>query len=365
MTRIFCIGETVLDLIFRGGALERALPGGSVLNAAVNLARSIQAQKDLGGPKPWVLGDESAGDFNAEGLWPTVHLVSECGQDPAGDLICAQVREAGVDTTWVHRYQGYPTALVQAGLNDSGQPSYTFSKLYPPERLALAHLPEFGPGDVVCLGSWASVDPELRPGLQGFLESARAAGALILYDPNFRPAYRQRLSEVEPWIRANLKLAHVVKASDEDLELIFGLVDPDSQAACVREVSGEGVLVRTAGAQDVRWWQWTEAGDFSGMVSVETIAPEDVVSAVGAGDCFQALLAWGLATGALHIESQSSGPNLMMGDLGLEGLNWPTDAAAAAAFWTPILERAARAAALVVQSPLNVLSGDEARGVVG
>jgi fructokinase len=37
---VYCIGETVLDIIFRDDQVIAAKPGGSMLNTAVSLGRS-------------------------------------------------------------------------------------------------------------------------------------------------------------------------------------------------------------------------------------------------------------------------------------------------------------------------------------
>ena len=66
---VYCIGETVLDIIFSEGRPESAVPGGSMLNSAVSLARS--------------------------GL--KVELISEYGNDPPGDIIADFLQKNNVE----------------------------------------------------------------------------------------------------------------------------------------------------------------------------------------------------------------------------------------------------------------------------
>ncbi|MCF0206705.1 MAG: hypothetical protein HUK15_04690, partial [Bacteroidales bacterium] len=51
MRKVYCIGETVYDIIFRNGKVVDSSPGGTVLNTAVSLGRF--------GEKVYVVGDQA------------------------------------------------------------------------------------------------------------------------------------------------------------------------------------------------------------------------------------------------------------------------------------------------------------------
>ena len=70
MRKIFGIGETVLDIIFKDGQPQAAKAGGSVLNSAVSMGR-------MGLP---------------------VSFISEYGLDDVGELIDNFLNENGVNT---------------------------------------------------------------------------------------------------------------------------------------------------------------------------------------------------------------------------------------------------------------------------
>lgn len=255
--RIYCLGETVLDLVFQSGQLQVANPGGSVLNAASSLVA----------------------------LGRTVELISECGMDPAGALILSALQERGVGTRYLHRYRDYPTALVQAGLDAHGQPSYTFSKLYPPVRLEFESLPDFKAGDVLLFGSGAALDPALRDAYGRILSKARSAGVFVVYDPNLRPAYADRKAQWWEFWQQNCKWAHVVKASKEDLEIALG------QA----EIGDYGSLIQGYGADLVLTDAHRPVHIYTHTVQIQVpVAQVAVLSAIGAGDTFNAGLvdAW-------------------------------------------------------------------------
>ena len=76
MRKVIGIGETVLDIIFRGGQPIGAVPGGSVFNGVISLGRA---------------GVPAA-------------FISEAGNDRVGDTIVQFLRENGVNGDNVNRY---------------------------------------------------------------------------------------------------------------------------------------------------------------------------------------------------------------------------------------------------------------------
>lgn len=264
--KIYALGETVLDLIFKDGGLTTAKAGGSVLNAASSLA---------------ALGRD-------------VELISECGRDAAGDLILTHLKTCRVGTRFVHRYENYPTALVQAALDDRGQPTYTMSKIYPPQRLEMQKDPDFEQGDVLMFGSGAALDPALAPAYERLTDLAKERGALLIYDPNLRPAYVSKWEESKVLFERNCQKADLIKASAEDLEIAFGITDPLLQWQELQKYGA--ALIRTDAHRPVQMFLESQHIEVA-------IEPVDVLSAIGAGDTFNAgiadaLVRYGLSAGA-------------------------------------------------------------------
>ena len=65
------IGETVLDIVFRGGQPQAAVPGGSTFNAMISLGRT------LGRKHPGV----------------ALRMVTQTGDDPVADIVTAFMKE--------------------------------------------------------------------------------------------------------------------------------------------------------------------------------------------------------------------------------------------------------------------------------
>ena len=83
------------------------------------------------------------------------------------------------------------------------------------------------------------------------LEEARRAGAITVYDMNFRPAHKADLPHVMHNMEENMRLADIVRASSEDIETVFGLTD--AAEAYRRHISRLcRILVCTDGDRPVR-----------------------------------------------------------------------------------------------------------------
>jgi fructokinase len=253
---IYTVGETLLDIIFKGVEPQTAKPGGSAFNASVTLGR-------LGAP---------------------INFISETGQDKVGDLILDFMNENGVQANFISRYPNGQTAIALAFLNDKSDAEYEFYKDYPAQRLAV-EFPEFQKDDLLLFGSFYALNPGIRPRVKELLEKAKRAGASIIYDPNFRSSHLAEKDELVPVIRENLGYATLVRASDEDLLNIFDTDNPDAAWEKIAPLSD--VLVYTANAGGV----YLRTPSLSFHMEVERIVP---ISTIGAGDTFNAGLLYGI-----------------------------------------------------------------------
>jgi fructokinase len=254
--QIYAVGETILDIIFRGVEPQTAKPGGSSFNAAITLGR-------LGAP---------------------ITFISEMGNDRVGDLIQDFMEQNGVDAEYLSRFKEGQSAIALAFLNEQSDAEYQFYKDYPHQRLAV-DFPEFQADDLLMFGSFYALNPGIRPRVKELLEKADAAGATIVYDPNFRSTHNPERKDLIPDIEENMDFATLVRASDEDLVNIFEAGTPDEAWEKVGKHCS--ALVYTANAEGVYLRTKTQAFH----MEVERIEP---VSTIGAGDTFNAGLLYGI-----------------------------------------------------------------------
>lgn len=258
MKRIFCIGETVLDIIFRDNHPIAARPGGSMLNSAVSLGRT--------------------------GLNPV--FISDFGQDAAGDLIEHFLRSNGIDTQHIERFTDGQTAISLAFLDEKRDACYSFYRNFPEHR-DLHHLPTAKEGDIVMFGSFFAISHELRRPLWEFLLKAKSNGAFLVYDPNFREPHLKKLPQFRPWILENINIAQITRGSAGDFFHIFEVSDAISTYKEITDHGGD-TLVYTKSNEGVE----VITPDLHLKMTVPEIRP---VSTIGAGDAFNAGLIYSLS----------------------------------------------------------------------
>lgn len=250
MRKVYGIGETVFDIIFKDGQPQAGKPGGSMLNSVVSIGRA--------------------------GL--PVSFISEFASDKVGDIINSFLIENGVDTSYINRYTDANTTLALAFLDENNDASYTFYKNHHPGKSWKTY-PFVEKGDILLCGSFYSIWPEIRNRFIQLATDAGKKGALVVYDPNFRETHLKDLNVLKPMIIENMKMAGLVRGSDADFKNIFGARNADEAYSItgnycpvlVYSASTTGVFVRTP--------------DFSGKFPVRKIKP---VSTIGAGDNFNA-----------------------------------------------------------------------------
>ncbi len=259
MPKIYAIGETVFDIIFKGTNPVAAKAGGSMLNSAVSLGR----------------------------LGLDVHFISETGSDKIGEEVISFLQNNGINTDAVVRYENRNTAIAAAFLDEKNNAQYNFYRDLPPVRMTGLDI-KFDEDDIILFGSYFALTEPIRSILIKLLAKANKAGCIIMYDPNFRKPHLHELELTRPFIIENIRFADLVRGSDEDFQLIFGSNSGDEAFKVVRK-EGCRNLIYTANRNGV------EAHSSGVRVSYD-IPDIKVLSSIGAGDSFNAGIIWSLVT---------------------------------------------------------------------
>jgi fructokinase len=266
MHKIFTIGETVYDIVFRDAKPVAAIPGGAILNSSVSLGR----------------------------LKLPVCYITELGKDEIGDLIFGFLKDNGVETSFINRFEDGKTALSLAFLDENKKASYSFYKQYPEKRLT-ADFPVPGEDDIVLFGPFFSLLDEVRKPLTSFIGNAGGSGSLIIYDPNYRKPHGSELPNLQRYLKDNISFADIVRGSDEDFHFICGAKNADDAFDFVRK-NGCSFLIYTVGGEKVEF----RSEKFSFSVPVTQVK---VVSTIGAGDSFNAGLIYALHKRKIYTDS--------------------------------------------------------------
>jgi fructokinase len=256
MRKIYTIGETVLDILFKNQLPVTAKAGGACLNSAVTLGR----------------------------LHLPVYFIGEYGLDEVGNLIDSFLQANHVSNQYVYRYYNGKSTLALAFLNENNDASYDFYKIYPEKRLDL-QFPELHPDDIVLFGSIYAITLEVREKLLEFIKEANKKEAIVIYDPNFRKQHLHELQRLKPLILENMSLANIVRGSNEDFSFILGADNADEAYDEVSRYCSN--LLYTANKKGV----YVRSATVKTTLPVMTINP---VSTIGAGDNFNAGVVYSL-----------------------------------------------------------------------
>ena len=268
MRKIFGIGETIYDILFREGKPVAAVPGGSVFNGLISLGRT--------------------------GLDCT--FVTEIGADLVGQHILGFMQENGINTDYVSCYKGKKTAISLAFLDENNDAHYSFYKDYPNNRLDF-EMPFIQENDIVAFGAYFALNPVLKDKVRPFLEYAKEQGAILYYDLNFRDNHAHEVDNLRSTFLENFALADIVRGSHEDFINLYGHDDcrriyDEISEYCPRFIctrGKDGVLVIDHGQEY--------------SFSSRPIVP---VSTIGAGDNFNAGILYGFVRDEIRRERLDS-----------------------------------------------------------
>jgi len=258
-TRLIVVaGEALIDLVPAAHATLAAHLGGGPFNTARTLGRLERPVAYLGRISTDSAGGRLLGQLRADG----VRLDALVRTDDPTTLALVELDEQGVA-----RYRFYEQGTSAPGLTEAD----ALAAL--PEAVAFLHVGTLG----LVLEPIAAALEALAGELSG--------RALVMVDPNCRPAaiadadaYRARLARV-------LALADVVKVSEEDLAWLAPGV-PAGDAARALLGQGPAVVLLTLGGNGAL----ALTADGEAAVAAPAV---DVVDTIGAGDAFSGgWLAW-------------------------------------------------------------------------
>jgi fructokinase len=285
------VGESLVDIVRGADGSTSEFAGGSAANVAVALAR-------LGRP---------------------VDFASSWGQDRRGQVLADRLERDGISIAVDPHAIGH-TSTARATIGSDGHASYTFDLSWRLNPLREGIYPL-----VVHTCSLGAVLPPGADDVLAILESARD-DATISYDVNVRPAITGTGPDLGARVEAVVARSDIVKASDEDLQALYGELDPVAGAKRLLSL-GPAAVVVTRGQGGATWVSVSQEVDVAAV-------PVVVADTIGAGDTFCAAMLDRLWTRGL------------LGPSGRESL---VDVARDAV--VDVLSHAARAAAVTVGRP--------------
>ena len=237
------VGESLIDIVRGGDGSTTEFPGGSAANVAVALAR----------------------------LDRPVRFATSWGDDDRGRVLADWLARDRVELA-ADPFAVASTSTAQATLGSDGHATYEFDLTWQLNPIPDPLLPS-----VVHTCSLGAV---LEPGatdVVALLERLRET-ATISYDVNARPAITGTGPGLVAQVERVAGLSDLVKASDEDLTVLYGEADPVAGAKRLLALGPSAVVV-TRGPDGATWVTAAQEVDVAAV-------PVVVADTIAAGDTF-------------------------------------------------------------------------------
>ena len=266
MYDILGLGELLIDFTpsgenDQGMALYARNPGGSIANMLAMFAK-------LGG---------------------TAAFVGKVGRDAFGNFLEQTLIAGRVNTRGLLRDDKVLTTLAIVTLLPDGDRSFIFYRkpgadiMLRPDELPLDMI---GGSGIFHFAGVTLTDEPVRGANFAAAAHARAQGAFISFDCNYRATLWESEAQAREILPKALPFANLVKVSEEELLLITGIEDPEKAARSILDQGCGGVLL--------------SMGDKGSQVYTRTahaFVPAfrvNAIDATGAGDAFLGAILWRL-----------------------------------------------------------------------
>jgi 2-dehydro-3-deoxygluconokinase len=262
---IVSIGECMMELRHRDEATLTLGFGGDTLNTALYMSRIGRSR----------------------GL--RVSYLTALGDDPYSDRMIAAWQAEGIDTGLAARLPGRLPGLYIIRTDAKGERSFSYFRSAAAARdmlkdgRAAALRERLAGADCLYLSAitLSILDEGQRRALMDILDAARAQGAAVAFDSNYRPAGWASADEARHWMAEAWRRATIGLPTLEDEQRLQGDAGADACAARLRGHGLREIAVKTGAAGCVV---------FAGEIRQElpALAVPRIVDTTAAGDSFSA-----------------------------------------------------------------------------
>lgn len=260
MSKIWVLGDAVVDLIPDGENHYLKCAGGAPANVAVGVSR----------------------------LGVSAGFIGRVGHDPLGKFMQQTLKAENVGVEQMILDPKQRTSTVIVGLDD-GERSFTFMVNPSADQfLEVADLPQFQADEWLHCCSIALINEPSRSTTFEAIRRIKQAGGFFSFDPNLRESLWKSLDEMKQVVNQAVALADVLKFSEEELTLLTDTTTLEAATAAITAQYPEKLIIITLGKDGAIYHLNGE----SKLVAGKALKPVDTT---GAGDAFVSGLLAGLS----------------------------------------------------------------------
>ncbi|MBS4178139.1 carbohydrate kinase family protein [Lederbergia citrea] len=224
-------------------------------------------------------------------------FIGKVGQDQFGEFLQEELVKSNIDTKGLIFADDVPTTLAFVHLDSFGDRSFSFYR-NPSADMTLSKedisIDLIKKSKIFHFGSLSMTHEAVAEATLYAVKNAKKENKLISFDPNLRASLWGDLSHAKYMIEQGLRLADIVKVSEEELLFVIGISDLEKASDILHRKYGIPLIFVTLGEKGCFYRHGSSTGHVPGF-SVE------VIDTTGAGDAFLG----GILYQLLNVESLS------------------------------------------------------------
>lgn len=211
-------------------------------------------------------------------------FIGKIGRDVYGDQLRKTVEDAGIDTTGLLTDKEVHTTLAIVHKLENGDRDFSFYRNPGADMMLTAdELPVSIIEDcrIFHFGTLSMTHDGVRAATERAIAIAKAAGALISFDPNLRPPLWGSMELAKECIAWGLAQCDILKIADNELEFMTGETDFDKGAAILKELYPNIKILNVTAGPDGSFGYYGDT-----CVFVPAFKLGGTIETTGAGDTF-------------------------------------------------------------------------------
>jgi fructokinase len=211
---VTALGELLIDMTphgisSQGNALLEANPGGAPCNALAMVSR---------------LGGKTA-------------FIGKVGNDQFGSLLKKTIEDLGIDSRGLIMDPKYSTTIAFVHLDNKGERSFSFCRKPGADMMLTSREVSqslITRSKIFHFGTVSLTNEPVESATKYAVETARENGCMISFDPNIRLKLWDSEDHAKEQMMYGLGKCHVLKISDDEIQMSAGTDDIDEAAAKIR-----------------------------------------------------------------------------------------------------------------------------------
>ena len=257
---VAALGELLIDFTGNGTSEQgnpvfEANPGGAPCNVLAMLSK---------------LGDKTA-------------FIGKVGKDFFGEQLKEAIKEVGIDASALCMDEEIHTTLALVHTYPDGDRDFSFYR-NPGADMMLREdeIPEevIQNSKIFHFGTLSMTHEGVRNATKKALDIAKAAGAVISFDPNLRPPLWNDLEDAKEQVLYGLGYCDILKISDNEIQWLTGEEDYTHGVAWIKERYNIPLILVSMGKEGSRAYYGNT------MVEVHPFLQKNTIETTGAGDTF-------------------------------------------------------------------------------